>query len=239
MTAPHAHARVTRIDAVAALDEAGVVTVLTGGDVPGEDDTGAARHDEPLFPREVMFHRQPVAWVLGETLEAARRGAARVDVDYEPLPAILTIAAGDRSGQLPDRPARGSSRGDMSALDRAPLRLDGRAGDRRAGTLLSGNAVARSRGSTRAAASRCSRPRSIRPRRRRSWRACWAAAHIRSSVECLRMGGAFGGKEVQANPYAAIAALGAWKTGRPVRVRLHAPARHGADRQAPSVSGAL
>ena len=40
------------------------------------------------------------------------------------------------------------------------------------------------------------------------------------TVECLRMGGAFGGKEVQANPYAAIAALGAWKTRRPVRVRL-------------------
>ncbi len=34
------------------------------------------------------------------------------------------------------------------------------------------------------------------------------------------MGGAFGGKEVQANALAAIAALGAWKTGRPVRVRL-------------------
>src|SRR6202034_627718 len=34
------------------------------------------------------------------------------------------------------------------------------------------------------------------------------------------MGGAFGGKEVQANAWAAIAALGAWKTKRPVRVRL-------------------
>src|SRR6204780_4459967 len=42
----------------------------------------------------------------------------------------------------------------------------------------------------------------------------------RVTVECVRMGGAFGGKEVQANPYAAIAALGAWKTRRPVRVRL-------------------
>jgi xanthine dehydrogenase large subunit len=40
------------------------------------------------------------------------------------------------------------------------------------------------------------------------------------TVQCLRMGGAFGGKEVQANPWAAIAALGAWKTKRPVRVRL-------------------
>ena len=34
------------------------------------------------------------------------------------------------------------------------------------------------------------------------------------------MGGAFGGKEVQANSWAAVAALGAWKTRRPVRVRL-------------------
>src|SRR5260370_730549 len=40
------------------------------------------------------------------------------------------------------------------------------------------------------------------------------------TVECLRMGGAFGGKETQANTWAAIAALGAVKTGRPVRVRL-------------------
>src|SRR5205807_9643839 len=45
-------------------------------------------------------------------------------------------------------------------------------------------------------------------------------ARSQVTVECLRMGGAFGGKEVQANPWAAIAALGAWKTHRPVRVRL-------------------
>ena len=40
------------------------------------------------------------------------------------------------------------------------------------------------------------------------------------TVECLRMGGAFGGKETQANCFAAVAALGARKTGRPVRVRF-------------------
>src|SRR4029450_13979172 len=39
-------------------------------------------------------------------------------------------------------------------------------------------------------------------------------------VQCLRMGGAFGGKEVQANAWAAVAALGAVKLRRPVRVRL-------------------
>ncbi len=41
------------------------------------------------------------------------------------------------------------------------------------------------------------------------------------TVQCLRMGGGFGGKEMQPHGYAAIAALGATLTGRPVRVRLN------------------
>ncbi len=40
------------------------------------------------------------------------------------------------------------------------------------------------------------------------------------TVQSLRMGGAFGGKEVQANGFAAVAAVACAKTGRPVRVRL-------------------
>ena len=85
--APHAHALVTALDAAPALAEPGVAATLTAADVPGEADSGANRHDEPLFPSEVMYHRQPVAWVLGETLEAAQRGAARVSVEWQPLPA--------------------------------------------------------------------------------------------------------------------------------------------------------
>ena len=77
--APHAHAKVIEIDASPALQNAGVVATLTGRDVPGEGDSGANRHDEPLFPDEVLYHGQPVAWVLGETLEAAREGASRRD----------------------------------------------------------------------------------------------------------------------------------------------------------------
>ena len=39
-------------------------------------------------------------------------------------------------------------------------------------------------------------------------------------VQCSRMGGAFGGKESQANAWAAVAAVGAAKTGRATLVRL-------------------
>ena len=60
---------------------------------------------------------------------------------------------------------------------------------------------------------------SIRPRRRKWSRVCSGPSQSGDRA-CLRMGGAFGGKEVQANPWAAIAALGTLKTKRPVRVRL-------------------
>jgi xanthine dehydrogenase large subunit len=40
------------------------------------------------------------------------------------------------------------------------------------------------------------------------------------TVEVRRMGGGFGGKESQATQWAALAALAAWKTGRPCKIRL-------------------
>src|SRR6478672_8940432 len=88
--APHTHARVTALRIEPALAVPGVVRVLTADDVPGVNDAGV-KHDEPLFPSEVMFHGHAVCWVLGESIEAARLGAERVEVDYEPLPSLVTL----------------------------------------------------------------------------------------------------------------------------------------------------
>ncbi|HEY0642505.1 MAG TPA: molybdopterin cofactor-binding domain-containing protein, partial [Nocardioides sp.] len=87
---PHAHARVTRLETAPAMAVDGVVRVLTADDVPGTNDAGV-KHDEPLFPSEVMFVGHAVCWVLGDTLEAARLGAAAVEVDYEQLPAVVSL----------------------------------------------------------------------------------------------------------------------------------------------------
>ena len=88
-----------------AYDVPGVVRVLTQQDVPGVNDAGI-KHDEPLFPDEVMYHGHAVCWVLGETLEAARRGAPAVEVDYEPLP----VAHDGRRGHRGRRASRACSR---------------------------------------------------------------------------------------------------------------------------------
>ena len=77
VSSPHAHALVTDLRVGPAYDVAGVVRVLTVDDVPGVNDAGV-KGDEPLFPSEVMYFGHPVCWVLAETLEAARLGAAAI-----------------------------------------------------------------------------------------------------------------------------------------------------------------
>ena len=218
--APHAHAMVTRLATDFALEEPGVAAVLAGADVPngGEGNSGSNRHDEPLFPDEVMFHGQPVAWVLGETLQAAQRGATRVQVEYAPLPAILTIEqAIDADSYLTD-PLR-LARGDMSALSSSALRFDGELaiGGQEHFYLETQASLAwvdeSGAMSVQASTQHPSETQEIVAR-------VLGLPRHTVTVECLRMGGAFGGKEVQANTWAAIAALGAWKTRRPVLVRL-------------------
>jgi len=215
---PHAHAIVTRLDPTPALKHPGVVTVLTKADVPGTDDTGSARHDEPIFPTEVMFHQQPVAWVLAETLEAARTGAAQVIVDYEPLPAILTIEDAIAQRSFLAGPAR-LSRGDISVIESSALRFSGelRIGGQEHFYLETQSAIAwidETGGiALHSSTQHPSETQEVVAR-------VLGLARHQVTVECLRMGGAFGGKEVQGSPYAAVAAIGAWKTRRPVRVRL-------------------
>src|SRR5262245_14274799 len=218
VTAPHAHARVKRLDAAPALDEPGAGTTLPATDAPGEADSGPSRHDEPMFPSEVMFHRQPVAWVLGETLDAAQRGAARVHVEYEPLPAILTIQQALEAGSFLSDAFR-LSRGDASTIDASALRVDGELsiGGQEHFYLETQVAVAWiDEAGGVAAQSSTQHPSETQEIIAR----VLGLRRNQVTVECLRMGGAFGGKEVQANAWAAVAALGAWKTGRPVRVRL-------------------
>jgi len=216
--APHAHAMVTSLDATPVLAEPGVVAVLTGADVPGEGDTGANRRDEPMFPTEVMFFNQPVAWVLATTLDAARQGAARMNVTYSALPAILTIEQAIAANSYLAGPLRIAS-GDMSVLASSALRIDDELdiGGQEHFYLETQSAIAWIDESGGVAVQ--SSTQHPAETQEVVARVLGLPKH-QITVECLRMGGAFGGKEVQANVWAAVAALGAWKTRRPVRVRL-------------------
>ncbi len=216
--APHAHARVLAVDGSQALGVAGVVTVLAGADAPGDANSGANRRDEPLFPEEVMHHLQPVVWVLGETQECARRGAEKVRVEYEPLPAIVTIEDAIARKSFHSGPVR-MARGETAAMEKSPLRFSGEfyMGAQEQFYLETQCAIAwRDEAGGMMVESSTQHPSETQDIVARAL----GVERNQVTVECLRMGGAFGGKETQANAWAAIAALGAHKTGRPVRVRL-------------------
>jgi len=217
--APHAHARITSLRTEGAYDVPGVVRVLTAEDVPGLNDAGE-KHDEPLFPAEVMFYGHAVCWVLGETLEAARQGAARVEVDYEPLPALVSVHDAIEAGSYQGH-QRTVSRGDAAAgLEKATYRFSGdlEIGGQEHFYLETNAALAlvdeNGQIFVHSSTQHPSETQDI-------------VAHVLGlpahevTVQCLRMGGGFGGKEFQPHGLAAVAALGATLTGHPVSLRLN------------------
>lgn len=218
---PHARARVVGLDPTPAERVAGVVRVLGAADVPGVNDAGT-KHDEPLFPTEVMFHGHAVAWVLGETLEAARLGAAAILADgleVEPLPAVLTLEeaiAQDAYQGAHLRMERGDAAAALAGASRVVEGVTAFAGQEH--FYLETHASLASIDDDGQVFVQCSTQHPTETQE--------IVAHVlglsshQVTVQCLRMGGGFGGKEMQPHGYAAVAALGATLTGRPVRVRL-------------------
>ena len=91
---PHASALVLGIDTAAARALPGVAAVLTHADLPGERLVGSVLADQPVLAGErVRHHGEPVAIVAAGSPQAARRAAALVAVEYEPLPALTTVEA--------------------------------------------------------------------------------------------------------------------------------------------------
>jgi xanthine dehydrogenase large subunit len=215
---PHAHARVVRIDTAAALAVEGVVRVLTADDVPGTNDAGV-KHDEPLFPGIAMFVGHAVCWVLGETLEAARLGAAAVRVDYEPLPAVVALTEAIEAE---------SFQGGQPVVTRGDVE-EGLAG---AAHVFSGTTEMAGQEhfylETHASLALVDEAGQVfvQSSTQHPTETQEIVAHVLGrqshevTVQCLRMGGGFGGKEMQPHGFAAVAALGATLTGRPVRLRL-------------------
>ncbi len=219
VTSPHARARVVRIDAAAALAVPGVVRVLTADDVAGVNDIGPARRDEPLFPTEASFHGHAIAWVLADSEDAAREGAKAVGVEWEPLPALLDLDHAVAADAFHTE-ALSIVRGDVAAaLAAAPRQLTGRLEIPGQEHFALETQVAIATFAPEGSIHLYSSTQHPSETQEIVARVLGRRRH-EVVVECLRMGGAFGVKEVQANAWAAVAALGLALTGRPTRVRL-------------------
>jgi carbon-monoxide dehydrogenase large subunit len=110
---PHAHARIKRVDVTKAKAAPGVLCVLTGADAAAEklgsftahlmpEDFGAPKGHRTFQPvlnaEKVRFVGDRIAFVVAETLTQARDAAELVEVDYEPLPAVVNLEDAAKDG---------------------------------------------------------------------------------------------------------------------------------------------
>jgi aerobic carbon-monoxide dehydrogenase large subunit len=110
---PHAHALVKSIDTSKAKAAPGVVGILTGADVAADNINGlpcgwlitsidGQPMKEPPHPilaqGRVRHVGDQVCMVVAETLEQAKNAAEMVEVDYEPLPAVVNVAQASATG---------------------------------------------------------------------------------------------------------------------------------------------
>src|SRR5262249_7493164 len=140
---PHAHARIRRIDTAAAAKHPGVVAVFTGKDmtgvnslpcgwalrkaknIPGVVQDLAMVPHMPLTSDAARHVGDPVAVVIASSQEAAVDAAEKVQVDWEPLPAVTVTekAAQSAAPQIhPDAPGNVAFKweiGDRAATDAA------------------------------------------------------------------------------------------------------------------------
>jgi xanthine dehydrogenase large subunit len=214
---PHAHARITGMDLSAVAAANGVVAVLTHADIPGRNDCSPVYGDDPILAEEVVSYvGQAVFAIVAETMRAARDALPLANIDYDELPAVLTIEDAMRDGSWLGPSVTMESGDPDSALAGAPLRLSGRieiGGQEH--FYLEGQAALAIPGEDGDMTLHCStqHPSEIQHKAAD----CLGVPSHAVTVETRRMGGAFGGKESQGNLPALLAALAVRRTGRPAK----------------------
>ncbi len=215
-----ARGRIAASDLSAVRAAPGVVAVLTAEDLPGANDVSPSAHDEPLLAEgEVFYLGQPLFLVVAESHLAARRAARLGKIEYQELPALLTLddalAAGSRFEAGPVTWARGDVE---TALAGAAHRVEGRMeiGGQEHFYLEGQAALALPQeGGDMLVHSSTQHPTEIQ---HKVAEALGVPMHA-VRVEVRRMGGGFGGKESQGNALACACAVAARATGRPCRMR--------------------
>src|SRR6266404_4357574 len=140
LRSPHAHARIRSIDVTEAKAAPGVLAVLTGADweASGWRDLPSAagnkqRDGSPAYrPRFPAFVKDRVRWVgdyvafvVAETRNQAADAAELIEVDYEPLRAVVSTEEAVKPGmplvwdQAPDNISFVYLEGDKAATDAA------------------------------------------------------------------------------------------------------------------------
>ena len=217
---PLAHGIVRHLDVSGAEQSPGVVRVFTFRDVTGQNQIGGIVPDEPLFSEEVVhFCGMPMAFVVAVSETAARHAVGKIKVEIEPLPVITDPRIAQAEGELivPPRTFRlGDVDGVMGECEHI---IEGRTdtnGQEHLYIETQGAYAVPLENQTIRIYSSTQAPTAVQ---RAVSKVTGLAMHA-LDIEVTRLGGGFGGKEDQANGWAALCALACLHLKKPVKYAM-------------------
>jgi xanthine dehydrogenase large subunit len=218
---PVAHGILKRVNISEALKAPDVVTILMAKDIPGENQIGGIIRDEELLASSyVHFQGMPIAVVIARSDEAARHAVRLIKSEIAPLRAITDSREAQELGELIIPPKQFSMGDTNDAFSRCAHIFEGRAsinGQEHLYIETQGAYSIPVEGGGIKVYSSTQGPTAVQ---RTVSRITGLPMH-KIEVDVGRLGGGFGGKEDQANAWAAICALGTLHTGMPVKYSLH------------------
>lgn len=218
---PVAHGRIREIHLQEALDVEGVVQIILAKDLRGENQIGGIIPDEPLLADgHVHFQGMPIALVLAESEESARAAAKKITADIEPLEIITDPRVAFEKNELIIPPKRFQLGDTAGAFESCNHIFEGRAdvnGQEHLYIETQGAYALPTEGGGLKIYSSTQGPTAVQ----RAVAKVTGLPMHRIEVEVGRLGGGFGGKEDQANAWAALCAVGAQLTKRPVKYSLN------------------
>ena len=215
-----AHGKIVKLDVSAALKVPRLIRIFTYQDIPGENQIGGIIPDEPLLAEgEVHFTGQPIAIIVAETEMAARKARNLIHVEYEELLVQTDPREAFKNGDLlfPPRVFQIGNIG--SAWEKCDHIIEGKAesgGQEHLYLETQGSYAYPTEKGSLIVNSSTQGPTIVQ---KMIARVLGISMH-KIEVDVRRLGGAFGGKEDQATPWAAMAAMTAQILQKPVKLVL-------------------
>lgn len=218
---PVAHGIIKQLDTSEAAAMPGVVRIFTYKDITGENQIGGIIPDEPLLAdHHVHFCGMPVAFVVAETKEAAKKAVAKIKVDIEPLHIITDPREAQAKNEL-IVPPRTFTLGDTeNAWQQCKYIFEGQSytnGQEHLYIETQGAYAVPQENRFIKIYSSTQGPTAVQ----RAVSKVLGLPMHQVEVEVTRLGGGFGGKEDQANTWATLVAMAAHILKRPVKYSLH------------------
>ncbi len=217
---PVAHGQIIRLDYSKALQMPGVVAVLSEKDIPGENELGGIVKDEPMLAeQEVHFEGQPILLVIAETEDIAHHALSLIEIDIEAHPVTTDPIIAHQQGDLLHKSRTFSIGNTQEAFAKCKHVFEGTAesGGQEHVYLEPQGAysIPQDKGGITIYSS-TQGPTAVQ----RTVARILDMPMSQIEVDVNRIGGGFGGKEDQASPWAAMAALATYHLRKPVKLIL-------------------